>query len=540
MKPGGGIGKRRRLYAGAWLLLAGMQARAQVFTASGGVSTITNAQGAELTMTGSAYAVSVGGGESNGQFVEGFRYVRQTARAKYIAGNQLVRLDLGTDVFDPGHFVDVLGLGIETSTNSAKTLAFAGATSTDMSNPLFTAFRADHIAAGYFREQRLGPTLKMTSYNLITSKLTSIQGLQWKPTEHLALAVSGGVGADHDYGASSLDLSTAHLDLKAAYIYADSEFQRAIGRSPALAEPDRGNVAITWMPSTRLTFTGAHQNFLSAPSSNTPGLQTSLDDLGIEATFFNSELSATAFHSTYSGALTNAFSCSITRGFGQRLTVQESYLEAAPSVGPHTTTILTNITEKLTPRWELSELITQSGGQNTVSFGGSFLSNIATISVDYQNYYVPSRIQDPFEEALIADVQLHAFGRVTLHGATFVDPQGHLKYTADAVCVLDRQSRGDAGAQKIMIGDNVIRGRVIDSDGQGVAGAALRFDDTLIYTDSTGRFFLRERRARPHKLQVMTGQFLDAGRFSLVDAPKSLTSGNPDRDETVIVIRRED
>lgn len=191
MKLGGGIGKRRRrLYAGAWLLLAGMQARAQVFTASGGVSTITNAQGAELTLTGSAYAVSLGGGESNGQFVEGFRYVRQTATAKYIAGDQLVRLDLGTDIFDPGHFVDVLGLGIETSTSSAKTLAFAGATSTDMSNPLFTAFRADHIAAGYFRQQRLSPALKVTSYNLFTSKLTSIQSLQWQPTEHLALAVS--------------------------------------------------------------------------------------------------------------------------------------------------------------------------------------------------------------------------------------------------------------------------------------------------------------------------------------------------------------
>jgi hypothetical protein len=294
------------------------------------------------------------------------------------------------------------------------------------------------------------------------------------------------------------------------------------------------------MPSTRVTFTGGHQNFLSAPSSNTPGLQTSLDDLGIEATAFGAEISATAFHSTYAGTFTDAFSCSITRAIGQRLIVQESYLDATPSIGPHTTTVLTNITEKLTPRIALSELITQSNGQNTISFGGSFLSNIATINVDYQNYYVPSRTQDPFEEALIADVQLHAFGRVTLHGATFVDPQGHLKYTADAVCVLDRQGSKDAVAQRIVIGDNVIRGRVIDQDGQGVAGAALRFDDTLIYTDSTGRFFLRERRARPHKLQVMTGQFLDAGRFSLVDAPKSLTSGSADRDETVIVIRRED
>jgi hypothetical protein len=220
--------------------------------------------------------------------------------------------------------------------------------------------------------------------------------------------------------------------------------------------------------------------------------------------------------------------------------VQESYLEASPSTGQHTTTVLTSISEKLTPRFELSELITQSGAQNTVSFGGSFLSNIATVSVDYQNYYVPSRIRDPFEQAMIADVQLHAFGRVTLHGATFVDPQGHLKYTADAICVLDRESYKDAAAQRIVIGGSILRGRVLDQDGQGVPGAALRFDDTLIYTDSDGRFFLRERRPRPHKLQVMTGQFLNEGRFSPVDAPKSVASGEAERDETIIVVRRED
>jgi hypothetical protein len=311
-----------------------------------------------------------------------------------------------------------------------------------------------------------------------------------------------------------------------------------VGKSSALAEPNRGNVAFVWRPVDRITFTGDHQNFLSSPSSNTPGLRTSLDDLSIGATVRDTLLTATSFRSTYLNTSTYAVACSAARTFGRGLFIEESYLEAWPSSGPSTTTFLSNIRETITPRWTLSQLVTNSAGQNTVSFGGSFLSNIATVSLDYQNYYVPSRVQDPFERAVIADVQLRAFGRVTLHGATFVDPQGRLKYTADAICLLDRQSSQDAVAPRILIGESVIQGRVIDQNGSPVAGAALQFDDALLYTDSSGRFFLRERRARVHKLQVRTDRFLNEGDYQVVEAPKSLHSGSADLADAVIVLRR--
>jgi hypothetical protein len=539
MRPASSIGEIRRwTYSILTLVLFSQFLRAQVFTASGGVSTIGSAQGGQLTMTGSGYALSIGGGESNGQFTEGFRYVKQTARVKYTIGDQYAKFDLPTDVFDPGHFIDLLGVGVETTIRNASVLAFAGATSTDMSNPIFAAASADHAAAALLGRQRLSSSLKLTSYNLFSAKPTSIEGLQWSPLEHLTLAVSGGIGAGHAYGAASLDFLSPHFDVKAAYIYAGDQFQRYIGKSPALAEPDRGNIAFSWKPYGWVTLTGGHQSFLSSPSSNTPGLKTSLDDLSIGATILGAEVTATGFHSTYMATSTNAIACSAVRSIGQRLALQESYLEAWPSSGPPTITVLTSVTETLTPRWTLSQLITQSAGQNTVSFGGSFLSNLAAVSLDYQNYYVPSRAQDPFQRAVIADVQLRALNRVTLHGATFVDPQGRLKYTASAICLLDRQNNEVALSQRIVIGGNMIQGKVIDQNGMPVSGAALQFDESLIYTDSAGRFFLRERRARVHKLMVMTALFLDEGQYSVVDAPKSISSGTADHGETVIVLRR--
>jgi hypothetical protein len=539
MRSGYSLGKTRSWsYFSLALFVFGQLLRAQVFTATGGVSTISNAQGGQLTMTGSGYALSIGGGESNGQFAEGFRYVKQTARAKYILGDQYARFDLPTDVFDPGHFIDLLGVGVETTFRNASVLAFVGATSTDVSNPIFSAATADHAAAALLVRQKLSSSLKLTSYSLLSAKPTSIEGLQWTPLEHLTFAVSGGVGAGHAYGATSLDFLSPHFDVKAAFIYAGDQFQRYIGKSPALAEPDRGNIAFSWKPSGWVMVTGGHQSFLSSPSSNTPGLKTSLDDLSVGATILGAEVTATAFHSTYMASSTNAIACSAAKSLGRRLSLQGSYLEAWPSSGPPTVTLLTNVTETLTPRWTLSQLITQSAGQKTVSFGGSFLSNLATVSLDYQNYYVPSRAQDPFQRAVIADVQLRAFGRVTLHGATFVDPQGHLKYTANAICLLNRENNQNALSQKIVIGGNMIRGRVIDQSGLPVSGAALQFDESLIFTDSGGRFFLRESRARIHKLTVMTSRFLNEGHYLVVDAPKSLSSGSADRDETVIVIRQ--
>ena len=94
---------------------------------------------------------------------------------------------------------------------------------------------------------------------------------------------------------------------------------------------------------------------------------------------------------------------------------------------------------------------------------------------------------------MIVDLQIHLFRGVTLHGRSFVAPDGSLSYTADATGIMTREATGGGGSvQHYSIGSSLLRGRVMDSKGHPVEGAALLIDSVPVFTDSDGRFFLRE------------------------------------------------
>jgi hypothetical protein len=124
---------------------------------------------------------------------------------------------------------------------------------------------------------------------------------------------------------------------------------------------------------------------------------------------------------------------------------------------------------------------------------------------------VPQRNSSPFVQALIVDLQIHLFRGVTLHGGSFVAPDGTLRYTADASGIMTRESTDGRGSvQHYSIGNSILRGRVMDIKGQPVEGAALLIGSVPVFTDSDGRFFLRERRPHTHSLQVLADKFLMA------------------------------
>jgi hypothetical protein len=141
---------------------------------------------------------------------------------------------------------------------------------------------------------------------------------------------------------------------------------------------------------------------------------------------------------------------------------------------------------------------------------------------------------------MIVDLQLHLFRGVGLHGGTFLAPDGSLRYTAEASGVMTRQS-GDAhgSAQHYSIGSSMLHGRVVDSNGQPVEGAALLIDKMAIFTDSEGRFFLREPRPHTHTLQVLTDKFLNGGSYEVKSAPSSVKATKSGSDaEILIIVRR--
>jgi hypothetical protein len=81
---------------------------------------------------------------------------------------------------------------------------FAGYTSETLNTPFVNAASPDDPVAAFFYRRPLGEKLKLSSYNLVCGRLTSVQSLEWTPIQDLSFAASAGVGYQQPYGASAL------------------------------------------------------------------------------------------------------------------------------------------------------------------------------------------------------------------------------------------------------------------------------------------------------------------------------------------------
>lgn len=484
-----------------------------------------DAQGGEVSVRGPSYTMSLSGGNLSGAFIGGAKLVKKTRQASFILGDDFIRFDLPTDVFDAGHYVIAQGAGIHATPNNADIFAFVGGTSNMYSSPFFEGARAQQTAALLFFKKNWSSQWSFHSDTFVSQKTTMIESSSWTPKPRMSMAIAGGIGADEPYGAVSLNVSRRKIDLKAAYIAAGTQFHRALVQTPLFSEPDRGNILVTVRPASFLSLTGAHQDFLTPlAASSVANVRSTLDEAGAIFRFLDTSLSATLFHSTYLQSANNAVAYSASRSFTPHLQIMESYLESRPQGNTSTQSYITNVTENVNPHWGLTQLISNSNGQTTVSFGGNFFTNFLSINADYQTYYVPSQTQNPFEEALLLDVQMHLSGKVTLHGATFVDPQGKLRYTTDANGLLVRGGGLQATPQNRNFGRDSVYGQVVDTRGEPIDGAALMLDSLAIYSDSQGKFFVRERKPHTHQFRVLTGEFLNGGNYKVIAAPAQVRS----------------
>ncbi|HTB96501.1 MAG TPA: hypothetical protein VK716_05800 [Terracidiphilus sp.] len=516
----------------------------QVFQLSGGASDLYQAQGGTLTARGPSYDASLSAGVIAGRFVVGANFTKMIGHSTYILGDDYIHFQLPTDIFDSSHYLIALGAGVQANIHHTDIFAFAGATSTDFNSPLFEGVRAENPAGILFLKKQLLDRLAISSKMVFSSQTTAIESIEWQPAEKFTLAASGGVGANQPYGAASLSFLRPWIDAKAAYIEAGSQFHRVAVSAPLMSEPDRENVLVSLKPTHFFTISGGRQNYLTPLNNTQTNVRSTVDQVSSGLLIAGLGLSASLFHSSYLTNSNNASAFTADRSFFSRLHTTASYLESRPSNAPRTSAFITNVSEIISPRLSVTQVINHSAGQTTVSFGGSFLSNIASVSAEYQTYYVPERNASPFEQALIIDVQMHVFRGITVHGASFVAPDGSLRYTADLQAVAARQgglgvADGTESLARNSIGSNLFRGVVVDAAGQPVSGAALMIDKLLVYTNDEGVFFIRERKPHSHELKVLPDQFLDGGPYEVVSAPTSITSAEEGTTpDTTIVVQR--
>ncbi len=512
----------------------------QVFQVNGGASSLYQAQGGTLSVRGPSYKASLGAGTVAGRFVGGANFTKVVGRATWITGDDLIHFVLPTDIFDTSHYVVAQGAGVLTTWRHTGMFAFAGATATAFDSPLFEGARAENPAFILFLDRRLKPGLSISSKMIFSRQITAIEGLDWEPADRLKIGFAGGVGANQPYGAASLDFRRKWIVVQAAFIEAGDQFHRAVVEAPLLSEPDRENVVVTLKPARFFTISAGRQNFLTPLNDSQNNVRSSIDQATANLTVAGVSLIASFYHSTYLGNSNNSTAYTAGRDFTSRLQAKASYLESRPNNAAKTRSFIANFSEVLTPRWNVTEVFTRSHGQNTISFGGGFLSNLVSVSADYETYYVPQRNSSPFVQALIVDLQIHLFRGATLHGGSFVAPDGSLRYTADASGIMTREATGSSGSvQRYSIGSSILRGRVLDIKGQPVEGAALLIGSVPVFTDSDGRFFLRERRPRTRSLQVLAEKFLNGGSYEVESAPATVkATKNAAEPETLIIVKR--
>ncbi|WP_263366708.1 carboxypeptidase-like regulatory domain-containing protein [Edaphobacter bradus] len=513
--------------------------RAQVVELSGGTSTLYQSQGGTVTVHGKGYSAAAGAGMINGQFYSGAQFVKSTERASFILGTDTIPFDLPTDVFEGGHYLTAVGLGMRTKVDSAGVYTFVGETSTNFNSPFFAGTKAETPAAILFATGKVAPQWTASTRIIISPLVTIIHSFAYDSEDGVKFAISGGVGSGQLYLASSLAITHPLYDLKAAYIESGGKFRRANVAVPLTAEPDRDNVLLTIRPAKWMSLSAGRQNYLTPVYQSPNNVRSSVNQASGNLEVAGFGLSAMIFQSTYNNTGNVATAYSAGRAIGSRVHAQATYLTSKSDNSQKTDSLITNLQETLTPRWSISQMVNTSDGHNTFGFGGSFLSNFATLSADYQTYYVPARIDAPFEEALIVNAQIHLFGRLTLNGGTFVGPDGRLLYTTEAEGTVSREVGATSGAlEHHVIGGMVIRGRVLDSSGQPVMGAALLIDQLPVYTDSRGYFYVRERKPHEHPLTVLVDQFLGGGLYRVVSAPSEVKSNTSDQAETVILVER--
>jgi len=513
-------------------------ARAQVFEVSGGNSSLYQAGGGSVSVHGLGSEFTLGAGMINGHFGYGAKMQKQIGKSVYSAGDEQVDFLLPTDIFDPSHYLFARGLGYQTQRPGLNIFAFGGTSSTMYETPIFEGSNFG-TGMGFFSVRKaITPKWTIWSDTDVSGKMTQIAAAQWEPARKCALAASAGVGANEPYGAASVNLSRNWVDVLGSYISAGQNFRRVVVSSPIQAEPYKGNLQVTLKPTQFLSLSGGTQSFLVPSQETNQNISSSVRSASANLAVAGAVLSGNLYNSSALGETTNAAAFTASRDVTHWVRVMSNYMVSKPKDVTATSTLFTTFTETLNQHFSVNESIDNSGGQTSILYGGSLLTNFLTFSANYENFYVPVDTTSPFQESLMLDVSLNLFGRATLHGATFMSPTGKTLYTTTADAVAVRGESSGPAAEQFSIGDSVLRVQVVDPDSRPVEGAALMIDGKEVFTDDTGVFTMREHRPRTHSLKVLTLLFLDGGHWEVVSAPATIRSSKREDDPGAIVVVR--
>lgn len=523
------------------LLCLPVRLPAQVFQVEGGGSSLFEGYGGLVNIWGNGYEASVGVGYLDGvKFGASARKLlggRDTLRL----GNDLLPFMLETDIFSSGSGIFVQGASLQRRRGRTQLWAFAGASASALSAPMFASQRPTRPMAYVRTQYDVSRTFSLSAHAVATDRQTFLGSVNWEPALGTTASATLGAGSNSPYGALALKRSGRQLDLKASFVGIGPSFRRASAPMPLQSEMERENVLVTWKPSPGWSLGVGRQHFRQDSVYAGIEQRATLNQITGSARVFGTSLSG-GWLVSQSGRSPNVSSYVSMKDDVFSWLQSEFYLLRVwqPTLSRNSTPVLL-LRETISSQLSLLQVISHERGRTSMSFGGTLSSGLSSVSLDYQVAHSPYLTTDPFVQSMGVNARLHLFG-LSLSVGSFVTPDGRVHYSGQGSTFLYRgvnagNTHGGGGGRRI---DRfMIAGVVVDDVGQPVEGAALEIGGDLIYTDSRGRFFHRRPTGKSLALRVVLDDFLMPGAFEVEDAPAEVT---PARDaggsQVTIVLRR--
>ena len=512
-------------------------AEAQIFQIAGGTSSQFHSTGGTVNVRGAGFDGWLGMGDLE-QFRIGGLLRREVRGGLVSMGDQAVPFGLPTDVFQSPHSFYGRGVGFEREIGDVKLRAIAGSTASVYGSPFFLGARSERAAAILFLDHEVSPTVRVLTRAIFSNRQTVISGLDWTPRSDLSAALAAGGGAGEPYGSASARFERPWITARAAWSAAADAFRRVAIPQATSSEMERENLDLKVRPVKRLVLQVGRYHFFQPETETTPVYRGRVHQGFANVSFLGTMTSLGLFDSRGSNSGNRGVSVSVDRPVGRAFHVSTNFFHAEDRSGENFNTVVGVLRETISPHVELSQVVTHTRGNSTVSFGGNYVSGRFSVGAEWQTVYVPFGEGDPFRQALMLNVKILAFGNFTANLGSYVAPDGSVKYTLAGNQYLYRGVSGASNESRPSMSDHMVQGIVTDEKGAPVRGAAIRIDGELAYTDSDGYFFVRKPKGRQCSVEVAVGEFLTPLPYTVISAPEVLEPQPEGRGSGAVIVVR--